>query len=183
MLINPRLKRKSSKKGQMFGSDFIVSAVLFIAILAASIELWNLASAKYSGGDSNDLMMKKAISITDTLIKTEGVPKNWTDEPEENIKLIGVSENVPQVLDSAKLAKLKTIGCDNLKSVWGISDYNVHIVFENSAGNTIQLNSGENLTYCPEQSNQKDLVPFKRLVLINDSGTLIRGAMTLIIWR
>jgi len=79
--INLRLTGRPFKKGQMFGSDFIVSAVLFILILFASIELWNMASAKYSNGDSNELMQKKALSITETLIKTEGIPTTGRMKP------------------------------------------------------------------------------------------------------
>lgn len=179
MLINPHLKRRAPKKGQVFGSDFVVSAVLFLIILFASVELWNTAAVKYSSSDSNELMQKKIVSITDALIKTEGIPNNWTNE---TVKLIGVSEKTIQVLNREKLAEMKKISYSNLKSILGVSDYEVYLVFENSTGNTINID-GELLEYGQKQSNQKDLVPFRRLVLVNDSGNLISGVMTLIIWR
>ncbi|MCG2724045.1 hypothetical protein L6303_04835 [archaeon] len=148
-------------------------------IVFASIELWNSASVKYSIGDSHELMQKKAISITDALIKTGGSPNNWTNE---TVKLIGISEKTVQVLNRKKLAEMKNISYIDLRSIWGISDYEVYLVFKNSTGNAITLD-GELLEYGLKQSNQKNLIPFKRLVLINDSGNLISSVMILIIWR
>lgn len=168
-----------SKKGQVFGSDFIMSAVLFIIILLASIELWNIVAAKYSGNGPNELMQKKAYSITDALIKTEGFPKNWTNE---TVKIIGISEETPQIIDRTKLSSMRYISYPNMKLLWGISDYNSYIAFMNSTGDTMALD-GILLEYGQKPVNQKDLVPLKRLVLINDSGTLKRSVMTFIIWR
>lgn len=179
MSIKGVVKGKSLKKSQVFGSDFIMSAALFLIILFASVELWNMTAAKYSNHGSNELMQKKAFSITDTLIKTEGFPKNWNNE---TVKIIGVSEKTPQVLDRIKLLDMKNISYSNMKKLWGVSDFNVHITFMNSTGETISIN-GVSLEYGQKPSNQKDLVPLKRLVLINDSGTLIRSVMTFIIWR
>lgn len=177
--IRRNIHLTESRKGQVFGSDFIMSAVLFLIILFASIELWNIVAAKYSNSGSNEIMQKKAFSITDTLIKTEGFPKNWTNE---TVKIIGISEETPQVIDSVKLSGMKNISYSDMKMLWGVSDYEVYIEFMNSSGAAINL-SGILLEYGQKPINQKDLVPLKRLVLINDSGTLKRSVITFIIWR
>ncbi len=179
MSIRWNINLIESKKGQVFGSDFIISAVLFIIILFASIELWNMVAAKYSNNDQYDIMQKKAYSITDTLIKNEGFPKNWTNE---TVKIIGISEETPQIIDRVKLSSMKNISYSNMKMLWGISDYNAYITFINSTEDTITLD-GVFLEYGQKPLNQRDLVPLKRLVLINDSGTLKRSVMTFIIWR
>lgn len=172
-------ERRFLRKGQAFASDFLISAVLFIAILIASMELWNITALKYSNTDSSEFMQKKAFSITDTLIKTEGYPKNWTYA---TVKLIGISEGTPQILNKSKLLEMKNIGYSDLKSIWGVGDYDVHLNFTNISGNTVVLDSVA-LEYGQAPLGQKDLLPLKRLVIINDSGNLIRSVLTFIIWR
>jgi len=177
--INGFVKGNSLKKGQVFGSDFILSAVLFLILLFASVELWNLTAAKYSNEGSNELMQKKAYSITDALIKTEGFPENWNNE---TVRIIGVSEKTPQVLNKIRLLNMKNISHLQMKRLWGVSDFNIRITFMNSTGETIIVD-GIPLEYGQIPLNQKDLVPLKRLVLINDSGTHIRSIMSFSIWR
>ncbi|VVB59961.1 Uncharacterised protein [uncultured archaeon] len=167
------------KKGQAFASDFVISAVLFIIILAISIEMWTATGLKYSKSESSDFMQKKAFSITDTLIKTQGYPLDWT---RNSAKVIGVSGETPQVLNKSKLIEMKYISDSDLKNTWGISGYNVYMKFTNSSGNIISLD-GTALEYGIVPFQQKDLVPLKRLVLINDSGNLIRSVLTFLIWR
>ena len=171
--------RKHSCKGQAFASDFVLSSVIFIILLAASIELWDMTSSKYPAQGLNDFMQKQAFSITDALIKTEGYPKNWTNE---TVKLIGVSEETSHVLNKSRLLDMKNINYPAMKNIWGLSGYNAYLNFTNSSGSTISLD-GVLLEYGQPPSNQKDLMPMKRLVLINDSGNLIRSTMTFIIWR
>ena len=179
MSIKHNIHLTKSKKGQVFGSDFVMSAVLFIIILFAAIELWNIVAAKYSNSSPNELMQKKAFSITDTLIKTEGFPKDWTNE---TVKIIGMSDETPQIIDRVKLSSMDNISYSSMKGLWGISDYDAYIAFMNSTGD-IMIIDGVLLEYGQRPLNQKDLVPLKRLVLINDSGTLKKSVMTFIIWR
>lgn len=166
-------------KGQAFASDFVISAVFFIVLLVASAELWKTAESKYSKDDSSGLMQKRIFSISDTLIKTEGYPANWTNA---TVWLIGVSEETPGVLNKSRLLQMKNISYLRMKSIWGISDYEAYLNFTNSSGSTIALD-GVALEYGQAPSSKKYLVPIKRLVLINDSGNLIRSVMTMMIWR
>lgn len=179
MSTKESMLRKHSGKGQAFTSDFVLSSMLFIILLVASAELWKMAESKYSNSGSSEFMQKRIFSISDALIKTEGYPINWTNE---TIKLIGVSEETPGVLNKSRLFQMKNISYPNMKSIWGISDYEIRLNFTNSSGSTITL-GGEALEYGLAPSNKKDLVPIKRLVLINDSGNLIRSVMTMMIWR
>ncbi len=179
MSIEHILGRCSRKKGQAFASDFLMGTLLFIIILFAAVELWGITSSKYARIDSGNFMQQKAFSITDALIKTEGYPKDWTNG---TVEMLGIAENMPNVLNKSKLLEMKNISHAKLKNIWGLSDYNVHLNFTNSSGNTVVL-GGIMLEYGLMPQNKKDLIPMKRIVLINDSGNLTRSVLTFIIWR
>jgi len=48
-----------------------------------------------------------------------------------------------------------------MKSIWSVRDYEIYLMFENSTGNVLSID-GNLLEYGQKQSNQKDLVPFRR---------------------
>ncbi len=180
MSISPYSRRRySCRKGQVFASDFVISVVLFIVMLIAAADLWNIASLKYSKSSTYEIMQKKAFSITDTLIKTEGYPKNWTNA---TVRLIGVSEEKENVLSKRKLLEMRNISYSDLRTAWGVSDYEVYLKFTNSSGDLVALDDAF-LEYGLFPSQEKDLVPLRRLVLINDSGTLVRSTLMFMVWR
>lgn len=177
--IDFNLRKQRHRKGQAFTADFLLSAVLFIIILFAAVELWNITASKYSKNDSYGIMRDKALSITDSLIKTEGYPSGWTNE---TVRMLGISEGVPNVLDKNKMLEMKNISYSKLRNVFGLSDYEVYLNFTNSSGATIVMN-GASLEYGLAPFLKKDLVPMKRFVLINDSGNIIRSVLVFMIWR
>lgn len=173
------MRAAEHKKGQVSSPDFAASLALFLVIVVVSAMLWNATVLKYSQFRDNRFMQDKAFSVTDALIRTEGYPRDWN---RSNVKLVGLSEGESHVLDPGKLIEFKSVANDTAKQSWGIGGYNYYVRITNSSGGIYVLD-GTELEYGTLPAGEKDLVPIKRIVLVNDSGTVERATLTFMIWR
>lgn len=163
----------------MIASDFIMSAVIFIVLLAGAALIWNATVSKYSQFAQNEFMQDKVFSITDALVRTQGYPEKWTAA---NVRAIGLSESESNVLNKSKLKEFSAFGYIPSKTMWGIEGYEYYIRITNSSGDIVVLD-GDALEYGAMPSRKSDLVPLKRIVLINDSGILERAALQFMLWK
>ena len=167
------------RKGQALASDFTVSIALFLFLVVGSAIIWNNTVDKYAMFKENQLMQEKVFSISDALIRTQGYPPEWNST---NVMLIGLSEGGSHMLNKSKLEAFKDVDYALAKNIWGISGYEYYAKFTDSEGDLISLD-GIALEYGLAPSGKKDLVPLKRLVLINESGNITGAALTFVIWR
>lgn len=169
------------RKGQALASDFTISIALFLFLIVGCAIVWNTTAGKYARFRDNQFMQEKIFSVSDTLVRTPGYPPEWNGA---NVKLIGLSEGESHMLNKSKLLEFKNVDYSTAKNMWGLGGYEYYAKFTDSDGDLISLD-GSALEYGNSSflSGKKDLVPLKRLVLINESGNITRAALTFVIWR
>ena len=82
-----------NKKGQVFTWDIAVATLIFMIILGVIIYLWTDTVEDINSSEMEYEMVWLATAVSEQLVRTPGVPYNWTMYPEvQNITVIGLSD-------------------------------------------------------------------------------------------
>ena len=152
--------RPIKKKGQLFSLDLVASVVIFIILFAFIISLWNLYSTRLSENIYSEELQLLSFQITDLLVKSQGEPTNWENNP-ENVSVIGLKLN-PNYLDSNKINAFLTLDYNLTKELFNIERFDFNFKILDLNGNTISetgLSSPETNSY---------IISNKRLVIIQN---------------
>ena len=159
------------RKGQTFTADFVLSVFIFFIILGISVILWNSAQMKSEALQETRLMASRAFYITEMLLKTEGYPPGWN---ETDVRLLGLADSRRNI-DIARLNAMMNLSEENISAVWNIEEYGFNFSI-NASG--LYYTKG-----APVDFSADFVFPMKRIVLVNDSGVLKRGTLTLVLWK
>lgn len=158
------------KKGQVLTSDFVLSLIIFFVIFEFTFTIWNMAQSKTIHLDEERRMQEKTAFITETLIKSQGYPINWN---ENDVILIGLSDE-SFILQDEKVKKFQNMDYEKIKNIFGIEDYGLNVTI-----------STKNAYYTIGKEIDDDaliIMPIKRIIILNNSGTMERGSLSLITW-
>jgi uncharacterized protein (UPF0333 family) len=98
--------RQLNKKGQVWSLDFVTSLVIFFLVLVPLFFVWNYVNVQNMEQRTlNDIQML-ALSVSDSLIRTRGIPENWNSS---NVNVIGLADE-ENVLNSTKVSHLMDMG-------------------------------------------------------------------------
>jgi hypothetical protein len=123
-----------SRKGQINSIDFMIAVLIFAVILVFIVGFWFLSIAEINGMIGRDRMDSAAISLSDMLVKTQGVPGKWEDEPDKAAS-IGLAQT-QNVLVKEKLANFSAMNYEEAKEIIGLDgDYYVYV--EDLGGNRL----------------------------------------------
>ena len=76
-------------KGQALSPDFLFSMSIFLVLVALSTVLWTSTYAKGSSAKGIEELSLKAVDISESLVRSPGVPTDWTNE---TASIIGLAE-------------------------------------------------------------------------------------------
>jgi hypothetical protein len=107
-----------AKKGQVNTLDFMISVLVYAVMLIFLIGFWYLSIAEISGMVEQDRMDSAAVTISDMLIKTPGLPDDWEDGP-ENVWALGLARD-QNVLSREKLANFSALGYNESRELMGL---------------------------------------------------------------
>ncbi len=106
-------------RGQVSSIDVLVSAVIFVMIFISLRGVWleNISEAENNFYFSE--LQLKSESALDSLVKTQGYPKNWSAD---NVELIGLADK-PLVLDESKVLSFAGMDYNDAKYLLGLGRY------------------------------------------------------------
>lgn len=112
-------------KGQIIAGDFMISIGVFVIILMILLPAWFYVSSQARNSEDRKNMELMSVVISDTMMKTQGYPENWTAQ---TVKTFGFADS-ERNLNISKIKEFKKIDYITAKKILGISNYNFYIEF------------------------------------------------------
>lgn len=98
--------REPYKKAQVWSLDFVASLVIFFMVFISVFFIWSYTNIQNMEQRTFDDMQVLALTISDSLVRTKGVPENWNSS---NVNVIGLAEG-ENVLDPVKVSEFLSMG-------------------------------------------------------------------------
>ncbi len=95
-----------NKKGQVWSLDFITSVLVFLVVLIPLFFVWNYVNIQNQQQILFDEVEILTLSISDSLIRTKGLPEDWNTS---DVSSIGLSSE-ENVLNVTKVSYFLTMG-------------------------------------------------------------------------
>lgn len=159
-------------RGQILSIDMNISLFLFVAFVLASTMVFNHVSSQLDDYIVYSGMVRTAVILSDTLVRSPGYPANWNST---NVMSVGLAEE-SNIINGSNLLKLGAIPYQTFKERTGIEDYDILI-------NITSLGGQELFTYGPtgfEESTQ--IFPLMRLCIL-DNGTMRPVHFSVVVWK
>ncbi|MEW5996781.1 MAG: hypothetical protein AB1657_04265 [Candidatus Micrarchaeota archaeon] len=138
-----RKRETGNRKGYATGVDFVLSILIFSIVLAYSIGSYYYYLGEYRAVEARKNLEVSALALTDTLLKSPGIPgdweaaadwEEWMEEEEEEeewiptgLESIGLVRRA-NVLEPAKVFALDMMDYNYSREVLGIgADYFLYI--------------------------------------------------------
>ena len=183
-------------KAQVWSTDFSVSAVIFITMVALIFFVFNITSQDAASQAALSDMQNRGLEASEALVRTPGYPPGWNSW---NVQVVGLATQ-ENSLNNSKIFSFLGMDYSNSKTALGLESYEYNFSLENLDGTAFYLvgnldeppggfgSVGE--TEPPEPvpfriekglplDSAKDILPIERYVLID--GQIKR--MKLIVWR
>lgn len=93
-------------KGQVWSLDFITSVLVFLVVLIPLFFVWNYVNIQNQQQILFDEVETLALSVSDSLIRTKGLPEDWNTS---DVSSIGLSSE-ENVLNVTKVSYFLTMG-------------------------------------------------------------------------
>ena len=123
-------------KGQVWTLDMALSLMIFFAALISVTMAWNFISSDIAEGQEMTEMQLKAMTVSDALIRTPGIPEDWNND---TVTVIGLAYDDNE-LDSSKVSEFVSMSYQKSRSLLGIVPYNFYFEVEDING-TVYTNS------------------------------------------
>lgn len=151
-------------KAQIWSADFILSAVIFFVALVMIIFAWNTTSEQISAQSVTADIENMALFISDSLIRTSGLPADWNST---NVQVIGlVSEE--NVLNNTKVNRFINLSYETSKNLLGTGGHEFYFRLNHLNDSIVQNEYGQNITAGSYPAQNASLViPVERYVLYN----------------
>lgn len=117
-------------KAQIVSGDFTISVAIFIAILVMVLPLWNYVETQVRSNEERMDMESSLMIVSDVLIKTQGLPENWSAS---NVRSIGLADE-EGILNTTKVLNLINMSYDNVRDLLGIKNYELYISLKDIDG-------------------------------------------------
>jgi hypothetical protein len=93
-------------KAQVWSLDLVISIVVFLSVFLPLLFAWNHVNTQQQQQRLLDDAERTALSVSDALIRTMGMPENWNPG---NVNVIGLASE-ENVLDATKVSYLLDMG-------------------------------------------------------------------------
>jgi len=127
-------------KGQIFTTDFIFAATIFLFILVISITSFGLIQNSLSQEEFFGEMQEKAVNASQILISTQGTPNSWELSESLAIDSIGITKerNIIDELKFKKLIEWNSSNYEEVKDLLGLGKYNFYFKLTEMNGKIIE---------------------------------------------
>jgi hypothetical protein len=152
-------------KGQVWSFDFAVSVVIFFSVVVMILFSWNYTTAKHTEQTVFNEMESKAVSLSDSFIRTSGYPEEWNSS---NVQIIGMADE-ENVLNETKILQVVGMPYDTIRATMGIMNYNFYLGIRYLNETVINMN-GTDLECGLDPSlysNSTMIVPIERFMLFD----------------
>jgi len=160
-----------SRKAQLWSLDFVVSLMIFLSAVVAVLFSWNYISANAAETQALKELQLKVMTLSDSLIRTQGLPVNWGNA---TVEVFGLAET-ENVLNATKLAilvNMSTYEYDRARAILDLGAYDFYLEAKDLNG-TVFGNTSK-----PLASNAGVVIPIERFAMYG--GRIAR--VKLIIW-
>jgi hypothetical protein len=123
-----------ARKGQLNSIDFITAIVIFMVLVVFLVTFWFVSVSHLTYGIEENRIGIAAISVSDMLVKSQGAPKKWENDP-SNAEAIGLAESA-NVLSESKIETFIMMDYDESRELMGI-DYEYYFFVEELNGNML----------------------------------------------
>ena len=161
-------------KGQVWSTDFVSSVVVFFISVVAVLFIWNYSVYSNSQQTVLNDINSLAIKISDSLVRTGGLPFGWNDS---SVQLIGLASQ-ENVLNTTKVDYLTSMGYDTLKNKLKTGGSELYLEIRYINGSVATNSSGQELAVGTYPSAASMIVPVERYVLLNE----LPAKMRLMLW-
>jgi hypothetical protein len=159
-----------SPKGQMWSFDLALSLIIFFGAAIALFAAWGHMGADIAGTKALKDAQLKALTVSDALLRTPGIPAGWNETTAE---VIGLSL-YEGVLDPQKVSSFSSMDHDVARVLTAIAPYDFYFELSDING-TVYANT---TTPVPASADAFIIVPVERHAIYG--GRIAR--MTLILW-
>lgn len=108
-------------KGQLGLTEFLLVSFVLVGLLAASIGFWNYGNEKIRENVERTDFETAAISVSDQIIKSPGLPLDWHENVNRTVS-IGLVDH-DRKLNQAKIDKFVNMSYGELRDYLGIENY------------------------------------------------------------
>jgi hypothetical protein len=180
------------KRGQIISGEFILATVIFMLVLGMILLMWTMTTVQINQSELVYSMDEAATGAVEKLVRTEGLPTNWSGLAADNISAVGLAGE-SRVLDYAKTVRFLSLMNDSSSSstpaaydnpcvtgtkydcnrhLMGLGKYDFHLNLTYLNGSFIDE------TGIPPSSDSGYIISKKRNALLNGSVVTI----TLSVW-
>lgn len=151
-----------AKRAQVWTLDFTISLLIFLSAVSAIIFAWNYILSNTLETRTMDEMQLKALAISDSAIRTSGIPHNWN---ETNVEVIGIAteENILNITKVNSFVNMLDTDYDNTRGRLDIGFYGFYFELKD-LNESVLINSSHSID--PLSSI---VIPIERYVLYNES--------------
>lgn len=167
---------KNKMRGQMFSGEFLLALVTFMAAFIVAMSMWSTTLRETMESENVRMMENSAVDAAENLIRTPGVPANWTVE---EVASIGLA-NRSRVLLERKVADFVYYMSDTNSSLCsggsnyecnqyrlGMGGYNFYFNMTYMNGSTVAAQNVSAYTG-RRPVNETDVVTVTRSAIYND---------------
>jgi hypothetical protein len=162
-----------ARKSQIFSVDFITSIVSFLIFFMIFFLVYGEIKGQTAQSGALKDAQETAALLSDELVRTAGVPSNWTNE---TVVTLGLASE-EGILSLAKIQSLGNMTYASTKDnlILGGFDYFLNLSnFTNAAIFTYG-------TYPPE--NASFVLPVRRLVLYDNGSARSLATLQVVVWK
>lgn len=156
---------RKNYKGQINSIDATLAIVLFVIMLVFLTVLWfNGVLASKNTTDKNRLQYR-AISISDALVKSQGLPTTWTSS---NAQMLGFAK-LPNVLSDSNVSAFTSLPYGTAKDLLNLDSEEFYFYIEHLNGTIIYTSGNSSL-------GADKIVSITRFVILN--GTKVKMGLS-----
>jgi hypothetical protein len=161
-------------RAQVWSMDFIGSVVIFFISVAVLMTLWNFSVYNSSYQESVNSMGSLSLRISDSLVRTPGLPEGWNAS---SVQAIGLASD-ENVLDSTKVDQLTSMDYATARRLLGTGAYEFYLDIRGLDGAFALNSSGQEVRVGIWPSSASNVVSSERYVLYRDVPARLR----LVLW-
>lgn len=122
----------STKKGQIFSTDFLVAIVIFMFVIVA-LQTHQARIKDKIQHEEKLLFYEELVSITDNLLLSPGYPEDWNSS---NVEVLGLAKT-PSILDVKKVEEFFKLNQSSMAKLLGLQPNNFYLTLTKN-GRVIQ---------------------------------------------
>jgi len=126
---------------QLFSGEFLLAVVVFMIAFSLTFILWSNSQVNVLSSEGIYEMEDIGNNVVEQLIRTKGIPENWTHE---NVKSIGLANQARILNPNKTIAFIYLMNSSNYeynKYLLGIGSYNFYLNLTDVNGTTIRINN------------------------------------------